>query len=145
MLFRQYVPGEPLAVYAAWFWFYEELDVPHRREHVLRDGTFELIIDLQDERRRLLGRRSALRLGIPARMAVPSSLAVHRGRCASWRLHDRRAFQTGGAAAVLGLPADELRREVVQLDAIWGAAASYLPLQTRTRSSLCSSVHLLTD
>ncbi len=56
MLFRQYVPGEPLAVYAAWFWFYEELDVPHRREHVLRDGTFELIINLQDERRRLLAR-----------------------------------------------------------------------------------------
>lgn len=32
-------------------------------------------------------------------------------------------FKPGGAAAVLGFPAHELRDEVVELDAIWGLAA----------------------
>lgn len=56
MLFRQHVPREPLARYVDWLWFYADLFPPHRREHVLPDGTFQLIIDLRDEPRRLFDR-----------------------------------------------------------------------------------------
>ena len=126
MIFRQYVPAEPLAAYVEHFWFYQDLFPSHRREHVLPDGTFELIINLRDETRHTFdvasGRETSFReswfSGAQSRYividALPGSsmIGVH--------------FKPGGAAAVLGLPADELRDRVVELDAIWGAAAEEL-------------------
>ena len=127
MLFRQHVPCEPLARYVDWFWFYADLYPLHRREHVLPDGTFELIIDLRDEPRRLFDRggnnretlfRRAWISGAHSQYiiidALPGSsmIGVH--------------FKPGGAAALLGLPASELRDQVVELDAIWGSAAADL-------------------
>ena len=127
MIFRRYIPAEPLAAYVEWFWFFEDLYPPHRREHVLPDGSFELIIDLRDEPRRLFHRsdsardqifREAWMSGAQSRFitidALPGSsmIGVH--------------FKPGGASAVLGMPADELRDQVVELDAIWGSDASDL-------------------
>ena len=123
MIFRQHVPAEPLATYVEWLWFYQDLYPAHRREHVLPDGSFELIIDLRDEPRRTFDRasgsatiyRNAWISGAHSRYividALPGSsmIGVH--------------FQPGGAAAVLGFPADELRDRVVELEDIWGAAA----------------------
>lgn len=124
MLFRQHVPREPLARYVDWFWFYADLYPPHRREHVLPDGTFELIINLRDEPRRLFDRggdrretlfRDAWISGAHSQYividALPDSsmIGVH--------------FKPGGAAALLGLPAGELRDQVIELNALWGAAA----------------------
>ena len=124
MVFRQHVPREPLARYVDWFWFYADLYPPHRREHVLPDGTFELIIDLRDEPRRLFDRggdngetlfRRAWISGAHSQYiiidALPGSSMIGAH------------FKPGGAAAVLGLPANELRDQVVELDAIWGSAA----------------------
>lgn len=127
MIFRQYGPGELLAAYVAWFWFYEDLDVPHRREHVLRDGTFELIINLQDQPRRLLGRggagcdsafQHAWMSGAHSQYIVIDALPA----ASMIDVH----FKPGGAAAVLGRPADELRDEAVELDAIWGGSVGSL-------------------
>jgi AraC-like DNA-binding protein len=126
MIFRQHVPAEPLASYVDHFWFYEDLFPSHQREHVLPDGTFELIINLRDDARHTFDRYSGHRTlfrdawfsGAHSRYividALPGSsmIGVH--------------FKPGGAAAVLGLPADELRDRVVELDAIWGAAAGEL-------------------
>ena len=123
MIFRQHVPAEPLGSYIDWFWFYQDLYPAHRREHVLPDGTFELIIDLRDEPRRTFDRtsgsetlfRNAWFSGTHSRYividALPNSsmIGVH--------------FKPGGAAAVLGCPADELRDRVVELEDIWGAPA----------------------
>jgi hypothetical protein len=126
MIFRQHVPAEPLASYVDHFWFYADLFPTHRREHVLPDGTFELIINLRDEARHTFDRTSGCETpfreswfsGAHSRYividALPGSsmIGVH--------------FKAGGAAAVLGLPADELRDRVVELDAIWGGAAGEL-------------------
>ena len=124
MIFCQHVPAEPLASYVDRFWFYEDLFPTHRREHVLPDGTFELIIDLRDQPRRTFDRasgaetvyRNAWFSGAHSRYividALPGSsmIGVH--------------FKPAGAASVLGCPADELRDCVVQLDALWDAAAA---------------------
>ncbi len=125
MIFRQHVPEEPLACYVDWFWFFE--DMSHRREHVLPDGTFELVIDLREEPRRMFDRggsngetlfREAWMSGAHSQYividALPGSsmIGVH--------------FKPGGAAAILGFPADELRDQVVALDAIWGGTAAEL-------------------
>ncbi len=56
MIFCQSAPAEPLAQHVDWFWFFQDLYPPHRREHVLPEGTFELVIDLRDEPRRLFDR-----------------------------------------------------------------------------------------
>ena len=127
MIFRQYVPGEPLASYVDTFWFYEDLAVPHRRERVLPDGTFQLIINLRDEPRRLFERggaaqetlfRGAWISGAHSQYIVIDALPGSSMIGAH--------FKPGGAAAVLGLPAHELRNRVVELDGIWNAAASEL-------------------
>ena len=126
MIFRQHVPAEPLACYVDHFWFYEDLFPAHRREHVLPDGTFEVIINMRDDTRhtfdRTSGRETLFRAswfsGAQSRYividALPGSsmIGVH--------------FKPGGAAAVLGFPAEELRDRVVELDAIWGGAAGEL-------------------
>ena len=127
VIFCQKVPDEQLAPYVAWFWFFDGLDPSHRREHVLPDGTFELIIDLREEPRRLFDREDPRRDQIFRRGwisgahsqyividALPQSsmIGVH--------------FKPGGASAILGLPADVLRDQVVELEDLWGAPAAEL-------------------
>lgn len=127
MIFCRHIPAEPLAQYVDWFWFFEDLYPSHRREHVLPDGTFELIIDLRDEPRHLFDRdnprldqtfRRGWISGAQSQYividALPASsmIGVH--------------FKPGGASAILGFRADTLRDQVVELDAIWGPNATEL-------------------
>lgn len=126
MIFRQHAPAEPLASYVEWLWFYEDLFPAHRREHVLPDGTFELIIDLRAEPRRTFDResgcatlfRNAWVSGTHSRYIVIDALPGSSMIGAH--------FKPGGAAAILGLPADELRDQVVELEGIWGRAGAEL-------------------
>ena len=126
MIFRQHVPAEPLATHVDRFWFYQDLYPAHRREHVLPDGTFELIINLRDETRRTFDRSSGGEtLFRNAWFSGPQSryLIIDALPCSSMiGVH----FKPGGAAAVLGFPADQLRDQVVELDAMWGAMAGNL-------------------
>lgn len=42
MLYCTHIPAAPLSDFVDWFWFFEGLDAPHRRERVLPDGPMEL-------------------------------------------------------------------------------------------------------
>ena len=121
MIFCRHMPGEPLARFVDWFWFYDDFYPDHCQEHVLPDGTFELVINLREEPRKLFDRKNEERYTTFRRGwlsgthsayiiidAVPASsmIGVH--------------FKAGGAAAFLGLSAEELRDQVVDLEAIWG-------------------------
>ena len=121
MIFHRHTPEGPLARFVDWFWFYEDHYPVHRQEHVLADGTFELVINLREESRKLFDRErphhyTSYRQGWISGThsayiiidAVPASsmIGVH--------------FKPGGAAPFLGCPADELRDRVVECDAIWG-------------------------
>jgi AraC-like DNA-binding protein len=117
----RHIPAAPLDRYVDFFWYYIDLIPDHNREHVLPDGTFELIINLQEKSRKLFHRGDSTKhvafkrgwiSGAHSKFlvidAVPRSsmIGVH--------------FKPGGAAAFLGLPADELAEQVTELDAVWG-------------------------
>jgi AraC-like DNA-binding protein len=123
MVFCRHIPGEPLNWFVDWFWFYEDHFPNHRRENVLPDGTFELVINLREEPRKLFDREAdshftSFRGGWVSGAhseyimidAIPGSsmIGVH--------------FKPGGMAMFLGCPAGELRDQVVQIDALWGKA-----------------------
>jgi AraC-like DNA-binding protein len=121
MVFCQHVPGLPLAQYVDWFWFYADLKAPHSREHVLPNGCFELIINLEGGPRKLFDREDPARYQSFRRGwlsgAQSGYLVIDVLRGASMiGVH----FKPAGVAAFLGLPAGELRNQVVELDAIWG-------------------------
>jgi AraC-like DNA-binding protein len=121
MAIYRYIPAPPLNQFVELFWYYVDLFPDHQREHVLPDGTFELIINLQDTPRKLFHRidsdqhdafKRGWISGAQAKFlmidALPGSsmIGVH--------------FRPGGAAAFLGIPAHELAGRVVELNAIWG-------------------------
>lgn len=114
-------PAPPLNQFVELFWHYVDLIPDHDREHVLPDGTFELIFNLQETPRKLFRRPNSDRhdafkhgwiSGAQSKFliidALPHStmIGVH--------------FKPGGAAAFLGMPANELAGRVVDLDTIWG-------------------------
>ena len=57
MIYCQHIPAPPLSEFVDWLWFFEGLNLPHRRERVLPDGSAELIINLDDSRRKLFDRK----------------------------------------------------------------------------------------
>jgi AraC-like DNA-binding protein len=124
MIFHRYIPGPPLGEFIEWFWYYDDFYPLHRREHVLPDGTFELIIELRDQPRRLFNRNDSNRHESFRRGwfsgshseyividALPNSSMIGAH------------FRPGGVTPFLGLPADELRDRVCELDAFWGRSA----------------------
>ena len=73
MSIYRHIPASPLNQYVDFCWYYVDLSPDHDREHVLPDGTFELIVNLQEIPRKLFhGADSATydafeRVGFPAR------------------------------------------------------------------------------
>jgi hypothetical protein len=54
MSLYRHIPRPPLDQHVAWLWYYADFKPGHDREHVLPDGTFDLIINLEDRPRKLL-------------------------------------------------------------------------------------------
>jgi hypothetical protein len=122
MSLYRHIPRPPLDQHVEWLWYYADFKPDHDREHVLPDGTFDLIINLEDRPRKLFDRENAGQFhsfkrgwlsGTQAEFliidALPDSSMIGAH------------FKPGGAARFLGLPACELCRQVVELDALWGA------------------------
>ncbi|MCC7373884.1 MAG: AraC family transcriptional regulator [Verrucomicrobiales bacterium] len=121
MQYAVHLPGPPLDRCIERLWYYSGLEVRHRRERVLPEGTFELMINLSKEPRCLFDgdlsesgtsfRRSWVS-GAQSRYlvidALPGSsmIGVH--------------FRPGGAAAVLGIPSGLFRDRVIELEDVWG-------------------------
>jgi AraC-like DNA-binding protein len=114
-------PAPPLNQYVELFWYYVDLFPDHDREHVLPDGTFELIINLQETPRKLFrhvdtSEHDAFKRGWISGAQSKFLVIDALPRSSMIGVH----FKPGGAAAFLGLPANELAGRVVELDAIWG-------------------------
>jgi AraC-like DNA-binding protein len=125
MIFLRHVPGPPLDAWVDHLWYFEDLRLSHRMENVVPDGTFELIIDLREQPRKLFARDGASRpqlfrrgwmSGVHSKYIVidvlpgASMIGAH--------------FKPGGVAPFLGFPSDELADRVVELEEIWGAEAA---------------------
>jgi AraC-like DNA-binding protein len=120
-IYRQ-KPHPPLARHVEWLWYYADFMPDHDREHVLPDGSFDLIINLEDRPRKLFDREQAGRFNSFKRGWLSGAhaefLVIDALPCSSMiGAH----FKPGGAARFLGRPAGELCRQVVELDAVWGA------------------------
>jgi AraC-like DNA-binding protein len=124
MSLYQRIPAAPLNEYVGWLWCFSDYYPDHERQFVLPDGTFELIINLEDRPRKLFDRHNFTR---------------HRSFRRGWISGTQREylvidalpgssmigahFKPGGAGPFVGLPADELCDQVVELDALWGNGA----------------------
>jgi AraC-like DNA-binding protein len=123
MRFFRHVPPPPLDRFIDWLWYYDDLEIDHSREHVLPDGTFELIINLSGEPRTLFGRdgtedRSFRRAWISGAQSKYLMIDVLPG-ASMIGAH----FKPGGAAPFLEMPAGEVFGEVIELDNLWGSHA----------------------
>ena len=127
MNFCRLVPSPPLSQYVDFFWYYDDLASDHNREHVLPDGSFELIINLEDRPRKLFHRDNAERYDSFRRAwlsgAQSQYLVIDVLQGASMM---GAHFKPGGIAPFLQCPAGETSERVTELDAIWGALASEL-------------------
>jgi AraC-like DNA-binding protein len=124
MSIYQHVPGPPLAQHIDRLWYYVDFQPDHDREHVLPDGTFELLINLQETPRKLFDREDPTRHDSFKRAWFSGThagyLVIDALPCSSMM---GAHFKPGGAAPFLGLPANELSDQVVELDALWAAQA----------------------
>ncbi len=132
MEYHRQAPAPDLAQLVDYYWYFHGLDAGHSREHVIPDGTVELIIDLRDEPRRLYDREARAR---------------HRTFRASWVsgpqsghiVIDVRAgasmigahFRPGGAGPILGLPAEAITDNVVELADLWSGGSASQELRER--------------
>ena len=123
MSIYRHIPAPPLNQYVDFFCYYGDLSPDHDREHVLADGTFELIVNLQETPRKLFHDANSTGYdafergwisGAHSKFLVIDALP----RSSMIGVH----FKPGGAAVFLGMPADELATQVVELDAVWGSA-----------------------
>lgn len=124
MSIYQRVPAAPLNQYIGWLWCYTDYHPDHERQHVLPDGTFELIINLEDRPRKLFDQKDPKRYSSFRRGWISGA---HKEYLIIDALRDSSMigahFKPGGAAPLLGLPAGELSDRVVELDALWGDGA----------------------
>lgn len=105
-------PAQPLAHWVEQLWYCEGYPVAHRKERVLPNGRFQMVIDLSDFRSPplLIGMRSEYSVietaGLQCMMGV--------------------VFWAGGARSLLDVSAYEFYNKEVPLDLVWGGVASSL-------------------
>jgi hypothetical protein len=93
MSIYRHIPGSPLDQYVDFCWYYVDFSPDHDREHVLPDGTFELIVNLQEIPRKLFhGANSATYDAVCARLDFRRALQVPGYRRAAAVINDRCPF-----------------------------------------------------
>ncbi len=111
-MYLQCRPDFPLAPYVEMLWYCEGYGAMHRRERVLPNGRFQLIIDLAPRPGPsiVLGMRTGY--GILETTNVQSVIGV--------------LFRPGGARPFFDPPADEFCNRLVPLDQVWSSASGKL-------------------
>jgi len=105
-------PSQALAEWVEQLWYCEGYDVPHRKERVLPNGRFQLIIDLSESA------APPLVVGMHSRYSVIETAGL---QCMIGVV-----FRAGGARSVLGVSAEEFYNREVPLDLVLGRAAASL-------------------
>jgi AraC-like DNA-binding protein len=115
-MYLEHQPAKPLATYVEKLWYCESYQLTHRRERVLPNGKFQLVIDLSDSPHRKAA--PPLVVGIRSEYGVIETAAL---QCMIGAV-----FCAGGARSLLGASADEFYNTEVPLDLVWGRAATVL-------------------
>jgi AraC-like DNA-binding protein len=114
-----YRPASPLASYVEQFWYCDRYQMPHRKERVLPNGRFQLIVDLSDTPSLIVGMQS--RSTVIDTAALQSIVGV--------------LFWPGAARAFFDSPADQFHNQQIPLDLVWGPAAGELRERLREEST----------
>jgi AraC-like DNA-binding protein len=111
-MYVQCRPGLPLAPYVEMLWYCEGYGATHRRERVLPNGRFQIVIDLApcSGSSILVGMRTAH--SILETASIRSVIGV--------------VFRPGGALPFFDQPADEFYGRTVPLDQVWSSASGRL-------------------
>lgn len=132
MLYLSTTPAPPLGPFVENLWALS--DAPgHTRERILPSGTFELVINLQEDAFRIYDSAGGSCRRMPG--AIVSG-AYRRPFVIDTLAHASVVgvhFRPGGAARFLGVPAGALADDHVELAALWGRRAGEL------RERLCGA------
>jgi len=138
-----YHPAGPLAAYVEKMWYCDGYQGVHRKQRVLPNGRFQLVISLAEGPLRApagsmgeLGETaSSLILGIRSHFGVIDTASL---KSAAGVL-----FWPGGARAFFDEPAHAFYNENVPLDLIWGSTASELRDHLREVSTAAEKFRVL--
>lgn len=127
MIYKVYRPGPPLAQYVDWLWFYAGFQPDHRMERMLPDGTFELVINLRDDRRKLFANETgaSYREYHKAWLSGAHSKSIFIDAVPNSSMIGAH-FKPGGASAFFPMSAREMWGRVEEIDAIWGNTSRHL-------------------
>jgi AraC-like DNA-binding protein len=111
-MYLQRRPGLPLAAYVEMLWCCEGYEEKHRRERVLPNACFQLIIDLAPQPGPAIVVGMRTRYSILETARLQSVIGV--------------VFRPGGARPFFGPSADKFSNRVVSLDQVWSSASGQL-------------------
>jgi AraC-like DNA-binding protein len=125
-MFLQHQPAQTIAPWVETLWYCEAYQVAHRKEHVLPNGRFQLVIDLSESAHRPQGPWCA-----SFRKAAPPLLVGMRSEYSVIETAGLQSivgviFRPGGTCPFFEFPADEFYNQEIPLDSIWGSAAARL-------------------
>jgi AraC-like DNA-binding protein len=138
-------PAPPLDAYVHRLCYWEGAPGPHRRERVLPNGRFQIIIDLADGFEREGGTGGVtihapappLVVGLQTRYSVLQTAAM--------RLLMGAVLLPSGARGLFDVPADAFRDQVVPLDLVWGSEAFALRDRLREAPTIAMKLDLLEE
>lgn len=123
MIAEQHIPAPPLSQFVRLLWYYDGFVPPHSKERLLPDGSLSLVVNLHQDRIRLLNPRDfthcdTLRGGHVLSGARTSFFVLDtKNAVGTIGVH----FRPGGASPFLRIPVSEVSELSLSLDQLWGS------------------------
>ncbi len=121
-IYRRFIPTFPLNQLIDFLWYYEGYTPVYSKEKLLPDGTIEIVINLQEEPRRLYDRQDFEKATLYKQSWVSGErkeyIIIESGFQSSMMgIH----FKPGGAYPFFAFPISEITDRVEELDLLWGS------------------------
>jgi len=142
MIYRTFIPREPLARFVDVLWFFSGTNPAGAKERNLPEGAVNLAVNLRDDRFRMWDRnRRASRFGHAVVIGPRTDDFVMEN--AGERTMIGAQFKPGAAAAFLGVPAYEAAGLILDLADLHGAGAADLRDELLYAPMLAERFHIL--
>jgi AraC-like DNA-binding protein len=143
-IFNFYKPDPPLSKFVENFWLYEASGAEHKIERILPTGTFELAINLRQNKLSFFDPSRAENGSRHSGAVVSGAHGYSFAPVAEKEIFIIGVhFKPGGAFPFLGVPAGELADTHVDLGTLWGPAAGRLRERLCEAETAAERFHLL--